>query len=611
MRFAGEKRSFGVLLLALATTSIEARAGDGNGRLAATRDGKRLVVVNQDNGSISLVDLKRRRVEAEIPVGKTPEGVALAVDDTLAVVALWAEDAAAVVDLIAEKVVGRIETADEPYGVVASKDGKKVYLTHTYPGLVVEIDPAAKTISRRFEVGDSPKGLALANDGEHLLIAHYYTGAVSFLNLKTGAIDERLVGAKADNLARNVAVHPKLPYAYVPHIRSRVERARATGSIFPFVDVIDLDGSKEKRRTPIAMDNFNGITPVADPWEVSVSPDGRRLYAIYGGTDDMNVIDIVPTGYPYFRPVGGLVSLGSQPRGVTVGPDGKELYVLNALDFNVWVFQTDPFRKVAEIQVSENPLPADVLEGKKLFHSARPPMSSRRWISCASCHPGGDQDGRTWQNPEGKRNTTALFGLSRTGPLHWSADRDEAHDFEYTIRGPLMQGPGLVEGEVEEDPLGRPLAGRSKKLDALARFCNALEPDLSPHALAPGKLSEAASRGRLLFESAEVGCATCHPAPDYTDSSLAGRPFRLHDVGTGEGDPSEKMGKAFDTPTLLGVYRTPPYLHDGRANTLRDVLVSQNKDDRHGRTSRLNPRQIDDLVEFVKSLPYQPVEPAR
>jgi cytochrome c peroxidase len=83
------------------------------------------------------------------------------------------------------------------------------------------------------------------------------------------------------------------------------------------------------------------------------------------------------------------------------------------------------------------------------------------------------------------------------------------------------------------------------------------------------------------------------------------KPFKLHDVGTGADDPSEKLGPKYDTPTLLGIYRTPPYLHHGKAKTLRDVLTTCNKEDKHGKTSQLMNEQIDDLVEFLKSLPYE------
>jgi DNA-binding beta-propeller fold protein YncE len=596
------RRGYGVLLLLLALPATS-RAGH-NSRLAVAADGRYLVSANTDNGSISLVDLKARTRVAEIAVGKGAEGVCYLGDTQRVAVTLWDEDRVVVVDLDKKAVVRRIDVPDEPYGVVASADGRRIFVSHANPGLVTEIDPDDGAILRRFEVGDVPKGLATTPDGSRLLVAHYYTGWLSAIDLDSGRVVDRWKGAAADNLARSVTAHPSRPVAYIPHIRSRVERAQASGSIFPFVTVVDLKPGEGSRRVPIAMDNYNGIRPVADPWEVALSPDGKRHYVIYAGTDDMNVSDVAD-GYPYLTPVTGLVPLGRNPKGVAVSPDGREVYVLDALDFSVRIFRADPFEKVAEVELCRSPYPEPLLVGKRLFHRAKPPMTSRRWISCASCHPGGDHDGRTWQQPEGKRNTTALFGMARTHPLHWSADRDELHDFEHTIRGPLMQGTGLVRGPIPA-PLGEPLAGRSAELDALAAYCNSLEPTPSPHALGPGRLSPEAERGRILFESKETRCATCHPAPTYTDSRPDRRPFTLHDVGTGTGDPTETMGPAYDTPSLIGVYRSAPYLHDGRAGTLRDVLTTHNRDDRHGRTSHLSPAEIDDLIAFLKSLPYLP-----
>src|SRR5207302_3724412 len=127
-------------------------------------------------------------------------------------------------------------------------------------------------------------------------------------------------------------------------------------------------------------------------------------------------------------------------------------------------------------------------------------------------------------------------------------------------------------------------AGRSRDLDALAIYCNSFTFRLSPHTKAPGQLTPEAVRGKGLFFSKAVGCANCHSGPYYTDSSLQ-KPFKLHDVGTGQDDASEKMGPQYDTPTLLGIYRTAPYLHHGKARSLHEVLTRFNQDDRHGKTS--------------------------
>jgi cytochrome c peroxidase len=260
----------------------------------------------------------------------------------------------------------------------------------------------------------------------------------------------------------------------------------------------------------------------------------------------------------------------------------------------------------ARLRVTDNPLGDKVLRGKILFYSALQPMVGRRWISCASCHPDGQPDGRTWHNPEGLRNTQSLAGMSWTHPIHWSADRDEVQDFEHTIRGPLMQGRGLIRGSVNKE-LGEPNRGLSEDLDALAAYSNSHRYTISPHA--KGGLSDAAKRGREIFFSAETKCATCHSGPLYTDSQ-PGREIVRHDVGTGDDDPGEKMGPAYDTPSLLGAYRTAPYLHHGRAATLEEVFTKCNETDEHGKTSQLSRQQIGDLVEFLKSLPYEDPEPA-
>lgn len=595
-------RGFGLVVALVVGQVAVARS---NSRLAVTPDGRWLLAANTDGGTLALIDLEARALAAQIPVGRAPEGVCLAGGGSLAVVTLWDDDQLAVIDLATRALVRKIDVPDEPYGVVASADGSKVYVTHAYPGVVTEVDPQSGAILRRFSVGDFPRGIAIEPGGQRLLVSHYYNGWLSAIDLETGNVVDRWKGAVSDNLARQVAIHPSRPLAYVPHIRSRVERARGTGSIFPFVTLVDLAPGDGKRRTPIAMDNYNGVAVPADPWETAISPDGRRQYTIYGGTDDLNVSAILDD-YPYLEPLDGLVPVGAHPRGLATSPDGRELYVLNGLDFDVWVMRADPLplRKLAAISIGDDTLDPAVRRGKRLFHMAGNPMSSRRWISCASCHPGGDHDGRTWKNPEGLRNTTALFGMSRTHPLHWSADRDEVQDFEHTIRGPLMQGSGLARGELP-DPLGEPIAGRSADLDALAAYCNSLEPTPSPHAEGPGKLSAAAERGRVLFESAATGCADCHPSPNYADGRREARPPVRHDVGTG-GDPTDLMGPEYDAPSLIGVYRSAPYLHDGRAATLLDVLTAHNRDDRHGRTQHLGDGERADLVEFLRSLPYEP-----
>jgi YVTN family beta-propeller protein len=596
-----------VLLLAVAS----AHAGSSNSLMDVSGDGSRLIVANSDNGTVTIVDATHREVLHEVAVGDKPEGVTWIGSGPLAAVTVYRDDQVVFVDTAAGKVVARLPVTNEPYGIVATRDGKLAYVTHEYPGTVSEIDLDARKVLREIKAGDMVRGLALSPDEKRLYVTEFYTAHLIALDRASGKVVDTWKGRSLDNLSRNVVIHPRRPKAYLPHIRSKVEVIDGGGSIFPHLTVFTLVApNKTERRGSVSLDTYNDVYVVTNPWEAALSPDGKRIYTIYAGTNDMNVSAIVDDDYKEIERLGFAVGVGQNPRAVRVSPDGKIVYIANALDFNVSVHDAASMRVLARIKLCDPPKSPEWVRGKILFSTANRPLSGRRWIACSSCHPDGHSDGRVWHNPEGLRKTPAFFGLAHTHPLHWSADRDEVQDFEYTIRGRLMQGPGLLRDAIkpkrgyEPVELEEHLAGRSADLDALAIYCNSFDFTLSPHIPAPGKLSAEAERGKRLFADATVGCATCHSGPYYTDSSLK-KPFNVHDVGTGSDDPSEKMGPKYDTPTLLGVYRTAPYLHHGKAATLRDVLTSCNRGDRHGKTSHLKESDIDDLVAFLKSLPYE------
>lgn len=125
---------------------------------------------------------------------------------------------------------------------------------------------------------------------------------------------------------------------------------------------------------------------------------------------------------------------------------------------------------------------------------------------------------------------------------------------------------------------------------AIDAYLKSLRPAPSPF-LADGKSDDAAKRGRKVFERA--GRAECHPPGLYTD-------LRSYDVGTRRG--ADRPNDEFDTPSLLEVWRAAPYLHDGSAATLGEVLTRRNAADKHGRTSGLSARELADLCEFIRFL---------
>lgn len=346
-------------------------------------------------------------------------------------------------------------------------------------------------------------------------------------------------------------------------------------------------------------------------------PRGDWLFVAHLGVGMVDVVD----SYTMAR-VGGFHDVGDGPDGLWVSEDGAELWVLASLSRELVVLDvTDPFGpqvELARIDLSAGrpePLGAQGLLGKQTFYrSSDPRMTQSGYMHCGSCHLDGDHDGRTWDftdRGEGVRNTIPLLGHGglAQGPLHWTANFDELQDFEGDIRGP-MAGAGFLsqaDWEATQDPLGEAKAGRSPELDAMAAWLSTLDQaPASPWRDPDGSLSTLAEQGEALFLAPLAGCADCHPPPEYTDSGFQGPGLPLlHDVGTLTAASGERLGQplvGLDTPTLRGLHASAPYLHDGSIASVRELLVANQADDRHGVTSHLSGYQLDALNAFLLSL---------
>ena len=221
-------------------------------------------------------------------------------------------------------------------------------------------------------------------------------------------------------------------------------------------------------------------------------------------------------------------------------------------------------------------------------------------MSCAVCHPDGDQDGRQWDLGAGPLDTRSLRGCLRTTPLHVDAHLDEIQDtYEFTRM--VMAGQWFVPRRAMHDELGESNAELDRDLDALAAYIASLAPREPPPP--PAESLPLIEQGKQIFFSDKTGCATCHPPPYYTDSGrhAADGTFLLHDVGTRPPNEARQPGR-LDTPTLLGLRRSEPYLHDGGAKTIEEVFTQFNSQDKHGRTSHLSKGEIDALAEFLRYL---------
>ena len=554
--------------------------------IGLTPDGTTLFVVNPDSGSVSAIDTASETTLDELVVGRDPRILALSPDGQRLYVTSQTSATLTILETQPFSVLTKLRVGPEPYGVVADPTGHLVYVAASGTDRIDIVDVGLAQVVDTIPVSPRPKGLAIAADGTRLYVTHFLSGTVSVIDLTDRSVHTVIATGPESNLAQRIVLHPTNNRAYLPHIRSNTSNPHPLfdTTLFPVVSVIDL--ATNQHLLPERLELSVVDRPVNLPFDLTFSSDGQRMHIVYLGSGDLSVIDLED------RQVLAHLEVGDGPRGIVLSPDDRTAYVANSLSDDVSVIDLDTFKEVKRIPVTTSPLSPQLHRGKLLFISSRSTRVSRdRWMSCESCHFDGEQDGRTWLFPDGPRNTTNLRGLAHTHPLHWSADRDEVQDFEFTIRE-LQAGTGLLEDPHPE--LGPPNTGRSTDLDALAAFVESLQPKPSPFRLADGTITPEAARGQTIFHRADVGCAECHVPPFFTD-------LRVHDIGTG-GGPGELLGPGFDTPSLRGVWHTAPYLHDGRAPTLREVMGTHNPTDRHGHTSHLSEAEVQDLVAFLLSL---------
>jgi cytochrome c peroxidase len=234
-------------------------------------------------------------------------------------------------------------------------------------------------------------------------------------------------------------------------------------------------------------------------------------------------------------------------------------------------------RSSATIQL-ETPLEVvPARKGEMYFNDAT--LCYQGWQSCASCHSSDARvDGMNWDllndgmgNP---KNVKSLLLCFQTPPVMSMGVRsDAAAAIRAGMRHILFTEP------------------RESVASAIDEYIKSLQPLPSPY-LVHNRLSPSAKRGRDLFFSASVGCSSCHPLPLFTD-------LKQHAVGAGKFD---ERTDEFYTPTLIEIWRTAPYLHDGSAATLRDLVLTHNMNNQRGKTTQLQPDQLEDLVAFLLAL---------
>lgn len=408
----------------------------------------------------------------------------------------------------------------------------------------------------------------------------------TFVLQHSEALDTEVSARGIPNYLGAPAVSPDGRFAWIPSKQDNIKRGMLRDgrpldfqtTVRAIVSKINLATGQEELASRVDLDN-SGVASAA-----LFHPSGAWLFVALQTSREVAVVDPVGARELFRFPV------GRAPSNLTLAPDGGTLYVTNFMDRTVTRVSLAPMltRGLNAVTVSAvipsivtERLSAAVLRGKQFFYDAADTRLARDgYLSCAACHDNAEHDGRVWDFTgfgEGLRNTISLEGRAGVGHgfVHWSANFDEVQDFEGQIRS-FAQGTGLMSNAAfntgtRAQPLGDRKAGVSADLDALATYMASRNVfPQSPWRNWDGTFTPAAAAGRTAFTAR--GCATCHAGGRMT---ISGDATQLRNVGTIKPSSGRRLNSALpglDVPTLLGVFATAPYLHDGSATTLDDAV---------------------------------------
>ncbi len=516
------------------------------------------------------------------------------------------------------------EAGHMPGALALTPDGRTLCVANRFEQRVRLVDLESGR-QRLIDVVREPVALAVAPDGTRLYVANLLpevrpllddehpeiAAEVSVIDLRAGRVTGSVELPNGSQSLRGIAVSPDGRHVAVTHVVSRymvptwsVEHGAMNRNAVSLIDA----AAGVWRATVVLDEPERGA---ANPWGVTFSGDGRRLLVSHAGTHELSVIDFPallarlaagspPTGLPDAWDPGLLPGIRTR---VPLPLNGPRALVERDGVVHVAGFFSDavarielrgraPAATVASLGAAPEPSLARL--GERYFHDAA--LCFQQWQSCASCHPDARSDALYWDllndGVGNTKNTKSLLLSVATPPVMWRGVRASA---------------GLaVRTGIHHIQFATPAAGQAEAIEAYLRSLRPVpSPALDAARAKPlvtddpscalchvpgepvGALTAAARRGKALFQG-KAGCAECHPAPLYTNLKTL--------------DPGLGAGVAYDVPSLIEVWRTAPYLHSGDALTLRETITDFNPLQQRGRTRDLAPAELDDLLEFLRSL---------
>ncbi len=586
--------------------------------LAPSPDGKYLYVVAEEGNALLVVNTEKNKVTKEIKVGVRPHSVVVSSDGKTAYVSNQWSDNVSVIDLEKYIVTDTLKTGGGPAGLTLSVDGNSLYSANSFSSDLSIIDLASGVERNRLFTGNNPTGVQTSPDGNLVMVTSRRTLGLPYgdtlrceltvLNDKKRRIAERL-DIKQAYMMENIAFTPSGDLAIFPLIRPKnnVPTIQIERGWMMTNGIGIIERKPAGRIIQLLLDEPNAY--YADPFDIKITPDGKKAFVSHAGVDRISVIDIdairklisesddrMLTAYSNYLGTSSKIVLkriptGANPKGMALSPDGKKLYVAEHLEDRIAVISTESLETIGNIPLGGPRRITVARQGRRLLNNAGHTFQSQ--YSCYTCHPDTHEDGLVYNMASkdmgrNMTNTQSLRNIGDTPPYKWNGKNQS-----------IYKQDGMRFSTV----LTRNEAFSYKDLDALTAYIMSGVPNPPNLQYNPdGELTDAQKRGKEIFERTHDSkgfeipfvnrCVTCHPAPYFTNKLMV-------DVGTLAASDDSIL---FDTPHLNNIVYSPPYLHDGRAATLEEIWTIYGKTEQHGSVNDLTKTKLNDLVEYLKSL---------
>ncbi len=488
-------------------------------------------------------------------------------------------------------IIGSVETGMGAKAPLLSVDGRYVYVCNQFKGDVVKVDAKTMNVVASTPVQREPYAMVLSKDGKTLYVNNFLPQQAAHLDVVAADVsvinsdDMQLVKdiklSNGSNALRDITVTNDGLYVLVSHNlgrfqvpTSQLQQGWMNTSAMSVIDPVTntLIGS-------VLLDESE--RGAAGIWGINATAE--NIYISHSGTHEVTVID-----YPKFverltsykkrdelsidlRFLYGISQrievVGNGPRNMCIA--GGKLYIPTYFSDHLNIFDMTKGEFVAALELNPNRVESAQHQGEMIFNDAS--YCFQGWQSCNGCHPGDARtDGMNWDllndGVGNSKNCKSMLHSHGTSPSMITGIRASA---EVAVRAGFkyIQFSQIT----EEDAV---------KVD---EYLKSLLPLPSPR-LVDGKLSELAERGREVF--VEQKCDMCHSGPLFTS-------LGMYSIGE-----KVEFEAGWDTPTLIEVWRTAPYLFDGRAATLEEVFTIH----KHGIAKKINKKDATALVEYVGSL---------